>query len=109
MTPAELPPLRDLVAALDDVEERLARLLVSGWRNAAAEARDLSAIADALAAANLPETAARVRAVAEATSAEEGLRAVALASNACRLARAQLAEDLTPQGRWRSLTGSRSS
>lgn len=88
---------------LVDLEERLSRLLVSGWRSAAAEAGDLERIGTGFAEAGAAEIAARLGAVARATSAEEALRAIMLATTACRLLRAHLAAEAVPSGRWRAL------
>ena len=61
---------RETAGALDEqlhqVEERLGRLLASGWRQARGEAAELRADADALAEAGLVEVASRLIAVAEA-------------------------------------------
>ncbi|MFN8634758.1 MAG: hypothetical protein U0893_12955 [Chloroflexota bacterium] len=81
---------QELVSRLTEVEERLGRLLVSGWRQAGAEASELRQAADELAEAGLDGIAARVMAVAQAQSAEAALPAIALASSACRLMRARL-------------------
>ncbi len=97
---------RELVDRLREVEERLERLLTSGWRQARAEAADLHHEADALIQAGLPELAARVRAVAEANDSGEALQAVALATSACRLLRARLPVVGVPDG-WAPLTPSK--
>jgi hypothetical protein len=89
---------RDLGERLRRVEERLARLLESGWRQAQAEAADLRGEADDLAEAGLTQAAARVAAVAGAASATEALPAIALATSACRLMRARLVVDGVPDG-----------
>ena len=79
-----------LTERLKGVEDRLERLLTSGWRQARAEAADLRQEADALSEAGLPQIAARLAAVADATGPTEALQAIALASSACRLLRARL-------------------
>ena len=86
----EAATARELVERLRQVEERLERLLTSGWRQSRTEAADLRQDADALTEAGLPELAARVRAVAEANDSAEALQAIALATSACRLLRARL-------------------
>jgi hypothetical protein len=86
----EIPAARALAEQIEQIEERLGRLLVSGWRQAGPEAADLRNDADALVEAGLPELAARVAAVADAGGPAEALRAIALAKSACRLFRARL-------------------
>lgn len=81
---------RALAEQLEQVEERLGRLLISGWRQAGPEAADLRNDADGLVEVGLPELAARVTAVAEAGGPAEALRAIALAKSACRLMRGRL-------------------
>ena len=97
---------RELVDRLRQVEERLERLLTSGWRQARSEAEDLRQEADLLAEAGLPELAARVRTVAEANDPGEALQAIALATNACRLLRVRLPGAGVPDG-WAPLTPAR--
>lgn len=98
-TPASLT----LADRLAEIEERLARLLVSGWRSAAAEARDLERLATGLADAGASGLAARLSSVAAATSNPDALRAITLATATCRILRANLAADATPPGNWRTL------
>lgn len=93
---------QDLIATLTRVEERLARLLVSGWRQASAEAADLREAADELIEAGLDGVAARVAAVAEAQTAAQVLPAIALATSACRLLRGRLPGNLPPAD-WKPL------
>ena len=88
----------DLSEQLRRVEERLERLLTSGWRQARSEAVDLRQDADALAEAGLPELGVRVAAVAEANDAGEALQAIALATSACRLLRLRLPAGGVPEG-----------
>src|SRR4051812_36035335 len=95
--------MEEIAGRLRHVEDRLERLLVSGWRNAGAEPADLAAEADTLAALGLAGVADRVRAVAAAPSAAEALPAIALATAACRLLRARLTTDTAPAGEWTSL------
>src|SRR4051794_15364785 len=95
--------MEEIASRLRHVEDRLERLLVSGWRNVGAEPADLAAEADALAALGLTEVADRMRAVAAAPSAAEALSAIALASAACRLLRARLPTDTAPSGEWTTL------
>jgi hypothetical protein len=83
--------LDETARRLRRVEERLERLLASGWRNAHQEAADLGDEAGALAEAGLERLAERLRAVAAARSAAQGLAAVTLALAGCRLLRARLA------------------
>ena len=94
----EAATARELVERLRQVEERLERLLTSGWRQSRTEAADLRQDADALAEAGLPELAARIRAVAEANDPAEALQAIALATSACRLLRARLPAEAVPEG-----------
>ena len=94
----EAPAARALAEQLGQVEERLGRLLVSGWRQASTEADDLRQDAEALVEAGLPELAARVLAVAEAGGPTEALRAIALAKSACQLVRARLPVQGPPAG-----------
>jgi hypothetical protein len=89
---------REIGEELGRVEERLGRLLVSGWRQADSEAAELAREADALAELGLDGIAARVRAVAAATGAAEALRAIALATSACRLLRGRLLTSTVPEG-----------
>ena len=84
------------------VEERLTRLLTSGWRQTRAEAADLQQDADALSEAGLPELGARVAAVAGAADAASALQAIALASSACHLLRARLLVSEPPDG-WQQI------
>jgi hypothetical protein len=95
--------MQDIDDRLRRLEDRLERLLASGWRHAVAEAAELTGEADALAALGLEHLAARLRAVATATSAAEALSAVALAAAACRLLRARLPVDALPPGDWAPL------
>jgi len=97
----ETAAARALAEQLRQVEDRLGRLLISGWRQARAEAAELRHEADQLAEAGLPELAARVRVVAEASDPAEVLKAIALATSACRLLRVRL--PAAPQG-WTPLT-----
>jgi hypothetical protein len=103
----ETAAAHDLTQRLRHVEDRLARLLVSGWRQAHAEAADLRAEADGLAEAGLTEVAARIAAVAQAGTAAEALPAVALAESACRLLRLRLQAEAVPEG-WAPLAASKS-
>ena len=89
---------RQLVDLILKVEERLARLLTSGWRQASSEAADLQQEADALAEAGLPALAARVSAVAASSDASSALHAVALAASACQLMRTRLLVSEPPEG-----------
>jgi hypothetical protein len=89
---------RELLAQIQMVEERLTRLLTSGWRQAGTEAADLQASADALADAGLSELAARIMGVARATDAAGALPAVALAASACQLMRLRLLAPEPPDG-----------
>jgi hypothetical protein len=88
---------------LHDTETRLARLVAAGWRNASAEAPTLADEADAFAELGLEEFAARLRAVAEAASPTEALRAQALALAACRMLRARVALGDQSAERWQPL------
>lgn len=81
---------RQLVELILHVEERLTRLLTSGWRQARTEAADLQQSADALSEAGLPALGARVGAVAGASDAVSAMQTIALASSACRQMRARL-------------------
>ena len=99
----ETPAAQALAEQLGQVEERLGRLLVSGWRQAGSEAGDLRQDAEALVEAGLPELAARVLAVSEAGGPAEALRAIALAKSACQLVRARLPVQGPPAG-WTVLT-----
>ena len=69
----EAAAAQDLIERLRHVEDRMARLFVSGWRQAHGEAADLRAAADGLSEAGLTEVAARITAVAEARTAAEAL------------------------------------
>jgi hypothetical protein len=93
---------RALTEQVRHVEERLERLLASGWRQAAAEAADLEPIADTLREAGLAELAARVHAVVRAADASAALQAIALAASACQLMRLRLETGAAPQG-WRQV------
>jgi len=83
--------MREIGERLSELETKLARLLAAGWRTAVDEAAGLRGEAVALAELGLGEVSARVRAVAEAESATEALRALTLAVAACRLMRARVA------------------
>lgn len=89
---------RELVELTLRIEERLTRLLTSGWRQASTEAADFQQEADALAEAGLPALAARVSAVAAAADASSALHAVALAASACQLFRTRLLVSEPPDG-----------
>jgi hypothetical protein len=102
----ETSTARALTDQLRQVEERLGRLLNSGWRQARDEAAHLRADAEALFDAGLPEISARVMAVAEAAEPTEALRAITLATSACRLLRARLPAPPAPDG-WAPLSPSR--
>src|SRR4051812_27326378 len=95
--------MQEIAERLRRVEDRLERLLASGWHHASAEAADLAAEADTLAALGLEALAERLRAVAAATRADEALAAIALATAACRLLRARLPADSPPPGAWTPL------
>lgn len=99
--------VQDVCDRLRQVEDRLERLLASGWRNASAEAADLTSEADGLADLGLSEFAGRLRRVAAATSVREALPAIALALSACRLLRARLAVDAAPPGSWAPLVAAK--
>src|SRR5689334_12123181 len=94
----ETPAAHALAEQIGQVEERLARLLISGWRQAGPEAAELRQHADDLVEAGLPELAVRVRAVAEAGGPIEALQATALAKSACRLMRVRLPARGVPDG-----------
>ncbi|MCC7369182.1 MAG: hypothetical protein IT306_12210 [Chloroflexi bacterium] len=89
---------RGLTAQLLQVEERVQRLLTSGWRQASAEADEFCRLAEGLAEVGLPAVAAHVAAVADAPDAATGLRALALAESACRLLRLRLLAQQPPDG-----------
>jgi hypothetical protein len=89
---------RELVGLILHVEERLTRLLTSGWRQASPEAADLQQEAVALSEVGLPALAARVAAVAAATDASSALPAIALATSACQLMRTRLLVSEPPDG-----------
>lgn len=83
-------PDRDVSTHLREIETKLDRLLATGWRSSTAEAAGLTVEADVVAAAGLLELAARLNAVATATSPAGALSAITLASAACRMLRAHL-------------------
>lgn len=87
---------QDIAAYIRQIEERLERLLASGWRNAAHEARSFASDGEILADLGLPAVAERLRAVATADDPVEALRAVVLAITSCRLLRAHLAGETQP-------------
>ena len=93
---------RQLLELILRVEERLTRLLTSGWRQSRAEAADLQQDADALSEAGLPELATRVAAVAGAADAASAIQTIALAASACRLMRARLLVGEPPDG-WQQI------
>lgn len=95
--------MNEVVGRLRRVEDRLARLLASGWRNAAGEAADLAGEADALAALGLGELTNRLRKVAAAADETEALPSIALSLAALRLLRARLPVDDAPPGSWTPL------
>jgi hypothetical protein len=97
---------RELVDHLRQIEDRLERLLVSGWRLGQVEAADLLNEADLLEQSDLSSLGARVRAVAQADGAADALHKIALASSACRLLRLRLPTDSVPDG-WAPVTPSR--
>ena len=91
-----------LVERLVEIEERLTRLLVSGWRSSAIEARDLRHLAASIDRVGATELAARLTAVADAKNAADALRAISLATATCRLLRVHVAADVPAEGRWRT-------
>lgn len=98
----------EIAERLRRLEDRLERLLVSGWRNAGAEAAGLAAEGEALAEAGLPELGERLRALAAAGAPGEpgtdgALPALAMALASCRLLRARLPADAPPPGAWAPL------
>lgn len=99
--------MNDVAERLWRVEDRLQRLLASGWRNAAAEASDLSAEADALDNFGLTDLANRLRRVAAARGESEALATIALSLSALRLLRARLPVAETPSGTWAPLRSDR--
>ncbi len=84
--------LQEIAAYIRQIEERLERLLASGWRNAAHEAQGFTTDADSLSALGLHTVAGRLREVAAAPDAMAALRAIVLATESCRLLRAHLVE-----------------
>ncbi len=97
--------MQDVTERLRTLEDRLERLLSSGWRTAAGEAEAFGQEASALEEAGLPELAARLRGVAQAASPAEVLPAITLAMAALRLLRARLAPAAVPPGPWAPLAG----
>ncbi len=91
-----------LVERLVEIEERLTRLLVSGWRSAAGEASELRHLAASIDAIGATELGARLTAVSNAENAEDALGAISLATAACRLLRVHIAADVPAEGRWRT-------
>jgi hypothetical protein len=91
---------REVAERLLGVEDRLERLLASGWRAASAEAADLALEADDLEALGLSAFAARLRALAAAADARQALGGVALTTAASRRLRARLPLDDLPPGEW---------
>jgi hypothetical protein len=94
----ETAAARALVGRLLEAEDRLGRLLTSGWRQSSTEAADLRRDAESLAEDGLTGVAGRLAAVAEASDAVEALSAIALASSACRLLRLRLLAGEAPEG-----------
>lgn len=92
--------MKEVIDRLRRVEDRLERLLASGWRIAAAEAADLTDEADALAELGLLDLANRLRMVGRANGESEALPRIALALTAIRLIRARLPADDPPPGSW---------
>lgn len=123
-------PMQEVADRLRRLEDRLERLLASGWRNAGAEAASLAAEGEALAEAGLPGLGERLAKVAAAAGgapvgtapvgadavgaapatsaptagADEALPAVAMALAATRLLRARLPADAPPPGAWAPLS-----
>lgn len=95
--------MQDVAQLARRVEDRLQRLLASGWRHAGQEAQELMAQADTLTQQGLPELAWRLRQVAAAGDATEALAAVAMSLAALRLLRAHLPVDDPPSGNWSEL------
>lgn len=96
---------RELTAQIRNVEERIERLLISGWRQASAEAADLQPAADALRESGLVALAMRVEAVALAADAPAALQAMAVAASACHLLRVRLEPGEAADG-WREIAPS---
>ncbi len=95
--------MQPVLERIHHVEERLARILTSGWRNAGSEAQSLAAEASDLGETGLPELAALIDRVAQSQGETEALPAISLALSACRMLRARLAIDQPPPGRWEPL------
>jgi hypothetical protein len=96
-----------LIAQLRSVEDRLERILASGWRNAAAESARLGDDATALRAVGLEQLASRLSRVVAAGSAAGALSAIAMARSTVRLIRAQIPADGIPPGVWSPYVTSR--
>jgi hypothetical protein len=96
--------VQDVSDRLRAIEERLERLLASGWHNAGDEAVSLGEEADAIAGYGLPQFADRLRRVEVAQGGGEALASIAMASSACRLLRARIPADAPPPGDWAPLT-----
>ncbi|HYF95333.1 MAG TPA: hypothetical protein VD969_24240 [Symbiobacteriaceae bacterium] len=95
--------MQEIANRLRLLEDRLERLLASGWRNAGAEAADFATEAAALIEAGLPALGERLGRVAT-VGAGEALGAAAMALAACRLLRARLPADAPLPGNWAPLS-----
>jgi hypothetical protein len=124
---SDVEPMQEVADRLRRLEDRLERLLASGWRNAGAEAAALAAEGEALAEAGLPGLGERLALVAAAAGSApspggapgagaapapgptapasdgEALPALAMALAATRLLRARLPADAPPPGAWAPL------
>ncbi|HYF76663.1 MAG TPA: hypothetical protein VD973_06010 [Symbiobacteriaceae bacterium] len=106
---SDVEPMQEVADRLRRLEDRLERLLASGWRNAWAEAAALAAEGEALAEAGLPGLGERLAQVAAATGSApasdgDALPALAMALAATRLLRARLPADAPPPGAWAPLS-----
>lgn len=97
-----------MLQRLNQIEDRLERLLAGGWRNAAPDLAELAAEASAL-AEGLPHLAQALTAVSQATTPMEGLRTVTLALARVRMLRTRLAPDQAPPGDWQPLAATQRS
>src|SRR5687768_3740175 len=80
-------------------EDRLERLLDSGWRNVGQDLVLLEEAAQVLAEAGMERLAGKLRSVSAAPSAADGLAAVTLALATCRLLRVRVGS-VRGEGEW---------
>lgn len=105
--PASPNALVDASRTITETEQRLERLLATGWRNARAESAAFKLQAEVLAGFGLETLSRHLNRVAASTAVDDALQSVTLAIAACRLLRARLAGEPDPECQWQPLAPNR--